>query len=212
MATRPREIRPRLRDRKPQPLEVIDAPEAAASAPSEPEPSKPATSDEPTRVSFFIASNGEPLWDRMHAGTREKVQKLRGGGGPGGTSAAALNPIVSAALSKAAVSTVPVALQILLRFLGFSVDSVSAVKLSDAQRAELAPLYAAALADYNVALGKHENLIVALGMTFLALAPAMEKLERAKKANGAAGAPVIRIAEEPTPEDVRTKAAEGSLN
>lgn len=196
MSTRPRETRPGRRTTPPPAAsaESTDtptpppAPSASASAESELE-----------RVSFYVTKDGEPVWDRMHAATKEKVQRLRGGGPSGGPSAKPVNPLVSAALTKATVASVPVFLQIALRLLGFTPESVAGVTLTDTQRAELAPLYEAAIADYGVALGRHENLIVALGMTGLMLAPAFEKLERAKKSkpNGSAGGPLLDIIDRP---------------
>lgn len=184
MADRPKDRRPRLREPNEDPPVVISKTKSEPEPVPVTEPSTPAAE----RVSFYIGPDGAPMWDRMHAGTKEKIERLVGRA-PGGGAAHALNPKISAALASAVVATVPVLVQIGLRVSGFTVESVSRVTLDEKTRAELAPLYAAALADYNVMLGRHENLIVALGMTALALAPAFEKLERVKKTNGAAGAP-----------------------
>jgi hypothetical protein len=182
----------------PEPESIEPKSESTSLPPSEPDA---AANDGLSRVSFYVTASGEPVWDRMHATTREKVQKLRGMASTNAPASSALNPLVSKALSNAAVASVPVLVQIVLRFLGFTPESVSQVKLTDDQRAELGPLYAAALADYNVALGKHENLIVALGMTGMMLAPALEQLKRApkNKPNGSAGGPLIPMMEQPEP-------------
>ena len=164
--------------------------EAESTPAPGPTPAAEASAPVAERVSFYIGSDGAPIWDRMHAGTREKIERLVGRA-PGGGAAHALNPKISAALASAVVATVPALVQIALRVSGFTAESVARVQLDERTRGELAPLYAAALADYNVMLGRHENLIVALGMTALALAPAFEKLERAKKPNGSAGGPLI---------------------
>ena len=140
----------------------------------------PATEDKETRLSIPLAADGSIAWDRMRPSTQETVKRLVGSG----TSAAPqkLNPLVSHALVTALVSTIPLLAATLARMFGATVDSAMGLGLTDQQKAELTPLYQAALADYAITLGKHENLIIALGTTAIMLGPGLQGLKREKKA------------------------------
>jgi hypothetical protein len=192
---RPRESRPRVRTRSEPTAPDMVAP---SSEPAATEPSEPPAGDGLKRLSFYVhESTGEPAWDRMHDSVRARVQKIRGGAPGGGGAPSGMSAMVSKTLTAALVGSIPAIAQILARLTGHTAESSERVTLTDKQKAELMPLYEAAIADYGLTLGRHENLIIALGMTGLMLAPGVQQLERVKKPNGAAGGPLLTMMEKP---------------
>lgn len=193
MPTRPKTERPRLRraERESAPIVTEAAPMMGATeAPLEGAAPSTVLSTEPeiTKLSISMKPDGSIAWDRMRPSTQEAVRRLIGQGGPGAAPGAPspAMAMMSKTLTTAIVKSIPMLAQILARMTGHTVESSARIQLTPAQQAELAPLYEAALNDYAITLGRHENLIVALGMTGLMLMEGVQQLERAKKPAGRA--------------------------
>lgn len=152
-----------------------------------------------SRLSIALTPDGQIAWDRMRPSTQETIRKLIGGGGATAAPASKMNAGTSRVLVGALVGSLSTLSIGVARMTGHTVESSEGMRLTDREQMELIPLWQAALDDYAVTLGRHENLIIAACATGLMLLPRMQALERIKKAKpGEVRPPLLDLAESKT--------------
>lgn len=169
--------RPRLGRRPTEiPREIKDEPAPPAIEPT-PEPTAPAP---PKRNTINVTLTADDLvdWESMRPSTQERLRKALGGSMPPPTAASG---IATPALVRALVGSISSLAAGLAVMTGHTPESSERLKLSEQTTSELVPLWEAAINDYGMFLGRHQNLIVAAAATGLAFMPGIQGLQRAPR-------------------------------